>query len=93
MPIFLNRITDASLNDCERLCRDDSGTLAFECKSFRYNSDNKECVLSEDDSSSAPDSLVTSPISDFYQMVCIEGAQPEGAENQVNKFIAFIKLY
>jgi len=76
------RIEDATLNDCERLCRDDSGTLAFECRSFRYNSDNRECVLSEDDTYSAPASLVTSPISDFYEMVCIEGAQPEGAENQ-----------
>merc|ERR1719483_181370 len=76
------RVTDASLNDCEKLCRDDTGTLAFECKSFRYNSANKECVLSEDDSYSVPDSLVTSPISDFYQMVCVEGAQPEDAENQ-----------
>ena len=84
MITFLHRIEDATLNDCERLCRDDSGTLAFECRSFRYNSDNRECVLSEDDTYSAPASLVTSPISDFYEMVCIEGAQPEGAENQVS---------
>ena len=79
----MSRITEASLNDCESLCRDDSGTLAFECKSFRYNSDKRECVLSEDDSFSVPNALITSPISDFYQMVCIEGAQPEGDENQV----------
>jgi len=76
------RVEGATLSECERLCRDDSGTLAFECRSFLYNSEKAECVLSKDDSYSVPDNLVTSPITDFYEMVCIEGAQPEGAENK-----------
>ena len=81
--IFSSRVEGATLSECERLCRDDSGTLAFECRSFLYNSEKAECVLSKDDSYSVPDNLVTSPITDFYEMVCIEGAQPEGAENKV----------
>jgi len=76
------RVEGATLSECERLCLDDSGTLAFECRSFLYNSEKTECVLSKDDSYSVPDSLITSPITDYYEMVCIEGAQPEGAENK-----------
>jgi len=74
MAVFSNK----ELSECETLCRDVNGALGFQCRSFRHNSGQKECVLSSDDSNSLPEGLVTSPVHSFYQMVCIEGAQPEG---------------
>ena len=81
----MQRLTGVSLTDCQQLCRDDSGALSFECRSFRYNSRTQECLLNEADSYYDPGQMVTSPVSDFYQMICIQGAQPEGEENQVSR--------
>merc|ERR1719237_1426013 len=78
MAVFSNK----ELSECETLCRDDNGSLGFQCRSFRHNSGQQECVLSSDDSNSHPEGLVTSPVHSFYQMVCIEGAQPEGLEGK-----------
>jgi len=76
------RISDAKLDDCVRLCRDDIGSLSFSCKSFEYNPGTRQCLLSEDNSLNADRTFGPSPSNTLYELFCAEGAKPEQAKTQ-----------
>ena len=109
--------TTGSLAQCELLCKDDTGSLAFQCLSFVYrwvgrpvsktgtksnptvlrliilddalifcivfSSKTGECLLSEDSLHSASANMVASATTDYYQLLCLQGAQPTQHQDKV----------
>ncbi|XP_023344820.1 uncharacterized protein LOC111714044 isoform X7 [Eurytemora carolleeae] len=76
----MTRISDANLDDCVKICRDDLGVLAFNCKSFTYNAATQHCFLSDENSLSLVQKIATTPSETLYELFCVEGAKPENNE-------------
>ena len=67
------RIKAFDIKDCTDKCRDERGQLNFHCHSFVYTNSTNECVLYEADILNPNIDFVSSPTSDLYQVICIQG--------------------
>ena len=61
-----------TMDQCRKICRDDSGMLPFYCKSFHYSDKSKLCLLSEH----GPGSKVTNSTDfSYHESICIQGGK------------------